>query len=105
MSGISDVTWISCEEASGSVMGCLLCFMGVLMAWASKVQPLCTLSSSESRHICISELVFHLGGWDVVVNELLTQVYLQFAGELVITLNKPQSIRLCSIRTRCICIY
>ena len=31
--------------------------MGVLMAWKSKAQPLCSLSSSESECIATSELV------------------------------------------------
>ena len=45
------------KEDGRSVTGHLLCFMGALIAWKSKAQPLCPLSSSESEYIAISELV------------------------------------------------
>ena len=45
------------KEDRRSVTGHLLCFMGVPIAWKSKPQPLCSLSSSESEYIAISELV------------------------------------------------
>ena len=45
------------KEDGRSVMGCLPHFMGVPIAWKRKAQPLCSLSSSESECIAISELV------------------------------------------------
>ena len=57
MSGMSDATWGSNKDDGRSVTGCFLHFMGVSMAWKSKAQPLCSLSSSESECIAIGELV------------------------------------------------
>ena len=57
MSGISDATWGSNKEDGRSVTGYVLYFMGVPIAWKSKAQKHCSLSSSESEYIAISELV------------------------------------------------
>jgi hypothetical protein len=57
MSGISDSTWGSNKEDGRSVTGYILYFMGVPIAWKSKGQPHCTLSSSEAEYVAISELV------------------------------------------------
>ena len=57
MSGISDATWGSNKEDGKSVTGYVLYFMGVPIAWKSKAQKHCSLSSSESEYIAISELV------------------------------------------------
>ena len=54
---MSDATWGSNKEDGRSVAGHLLHFMGVPMAWKSKTQPLCSLSSSASECIATSELV------------------------------------------------
>ena len=57
MSGTSDATWGSNKEDGRSATGHLLHSMGASAMWKSKAQPLCSLSSSESKYIVISELV------------------------------------------------
>ena len=56
MSGISDSTWRSNKEDGASVMGYILYFMGVSIAWKSKQQAYVSLSSLEGEYIAISEL-------------------------------------------------
>ena len=48
--GLKQGRWKECDGTSPT-------FHGVPMAWKSKAQPLCSLSSSESEYIAISELV------------------------------------------------
>ena len=48
--GIKQRRWKKCHGVSSALHG-------VLIAWKSKAQPLCSLSSSESECIAISELV------------------------------------------------
>ena len=57
MSGISDATWGSNKEDGKSVTGYVLYFMVVPITWKHKAQKHCSLSSSESEYIAISELV------------------------------------------------
>ena len=57
MRGISDATWGSNKEDERSVMGYILYFMNVPIAWKSKNQGHASLSSCEAEYIAISELV------------------------------------------------
>ena len=55
--GVCDLRWGSNKEDGKSVTGYILCFMGVPVVWKLKAQNFVLLSSSESEHVSISELV------------------------------------------------
>ena len=56
MVGICDSTWGSNKDDGRSITGYILYFMGVPIAWKSKSQVLCTLSSAEAEYVSLSEL-------------------------------------------------
>ena len=57
LSGICDATWGSSKQDGRSVSRYIVYLQGVPIAWRSKCQPHCSLSSSESEYVAISELV------------------------------------------------